>query len=788
MIYRYNTFNYKMKVITRSGQKEPVKFDLITTKIAGLASESKDMEFFGVPWKKLNIDPVFIAQKICSLIFDGITTTQLDDFSSSFAATLFKIEPDYLILASRIAINNHHKNNKISFTGLCNKLHETGVLSDEFINYVNSDNNANFFEECILDVRDYNISYFGFKSLEKSYLLKTHDGFQETPQYLFMRVAIAIHMGNNEMIKKVYDSMSSKYYTHATPTLFNAGTNYQQLSSCFLLGTEDSVEGLYKTAADMAKISKWAGGIGVHISNVRAKDSHINKTGGKSNGIMPLLKVYNDISRHINQSGKRNGSFAIYIEPWHADIYDFLDAKKNNGAEEMRARDLFYALWIPDLFMKRVETDGVWSIMCPNECKGLNDVHSEEFEKLYIHYEDKKMYRKQIKAKELWERIINTQIETGLPYILYKDAVNRKSNQKNYGIIKSSNLCTEIVEYSDSKETAVCNLASICLPKYISKTGEIDYNLLYEKTKEIVINLNCIINVNSYPTPESKLSNMRHRPIGIGVQGLADLFMILKIAYNSVEARIINRKIFECIYYASLEKSMEISKEFGPYESFKGSPASQGILQFDMWETFQSHLLYTKEKWDELKENIKTYGIRNSLLVAPMPTASTAQIMGNNESFEPYTSNLYTRAVLSGNYVIVNNHLIEELKTRGLFNKDLIEKIMLNKGSVQNLNLPSDIEEVYKTSWELSQKCIIQLAIDRGPFICQSQSLNLFVNPPTPKIIHSIHFYGWKNGLKTGSYYIRSKSILDTQNFSTDVKNDKNDKNEERGECLTCSS
>ena len=781
-----------MKVITRSGQKEHVKFDLITNKITALATECKDYTTLGIPWKKLNVDPVFIAQKICSLIYDGITTTQLDDFSASFSATLFKKEPDYLILASRIAINNHHKNNKITFTQLCNKLYETGILSEEFINYVNEGDNGQFFEECIFEQKDYNISYFGFKSLEKSYLLKTTDGYQETPQYLFMRVAIAIHMGNNEMIKKVYDSLSNKYYTHATPTLFNSGTNYQQLSSCFLLGTEDSVEGLYKTAADMAKISKWAGGIGVHISNVRAKDSHINKTGGKSNGIMPLLKVYNDISRHINQSGKRNGSFAIYIEPWHADIYDFLDAKKNNGAEEMRARDLFYALWIPDLFMKRVETDGMWSLMCPNECKGLNDVHSEEFEKLYIEYEEKCMYRKQIKAKELWERIINTQIETGLPYILYKDAVNRKSNQKNYGIIKSSNLCTEIMEYSDSKETAVCNLASICLPNYITDVGEIDYILLHEKTREIVINLNNIININSYPTQESKLSNMRHRPVGIGVQGLADLFMILNIAYDSLEARNINKKIFECIYYASIEKSMEISKEFGPYETFHGSPASQGILQFDMWENRDKGLqsLYTEEKWNELKENIKTHGMRNSLLVAPMPTASTAQIMGNNESFEPYTSNLYTRAVLSGNYVIVNNHLINELKKRNLFSNELIEKIMLNKGSVQNLNLPTDIEQVYKTSWELSQKCIIQLAIDRGPFICQSQSLNLFVNPPTPKIIHSIHYFGWKNGLKTGSYYIRSKSILDNQNFSTEIKEESNSnsKSSKFSECLSCSS
>lgn len=780
-----------MKVITRSGQKEPVKFDLITNKITALASECKDYTSLGIPWKKLNVDPVFIAQKICSLIYDGITTAQLDDFSASFSATLFKKEPDYLILASRIAINNHHKNNKITFTELCNKLYKTGILSEEFINYVNEGDNGQFFEEIIFEQRDYNISYFGFKSLEKSYLLKTKDGYQETPQYLFMRVAIAIHMGNRDMIKNVYNSLSEKYYTHATPTLFNAGTNYQQLSSCFLLGTEDSVEGLYKTAADMAKISKWAGGIGVHISNVRAKDSHINKTGGKSNGIMPLLKVYNDISRHINQSGKRNGSFAIYMEPWHADIYDFLDAKKNNGAEEMRARDLFYALWIPDLFMKRVEEDGMWSLMCPNECIGLSDVHSEEFEKLYIEYETKNLYRKQIKAKELWEKIINTQIETGLPYILYKDSINNKSNQKNYGIIKSSNLCTEIMEYSDSKETAVCNLASICLPNYIKENLEIDYTLLHEKTKEIVINLNNIINVNSYPTPESKMSNMRHRPVGIGVQGLADLFMILKISYDSKEARNINKKIFECIYYASLEQSMEISKQFGPYETFYGSPASQGILQFDMWENRDKSLdsLYPEEKWNELKENIKTHGIRNSLLVAPMPTASTAQIMGNNESFEPYTSNLYTRAVLSGNYVIVNNHLINELKSRNLFSNELIEKIMLNKGSVQNLNLPNDIEQVYKTSWELSQKCIIQLAIDRGPFICQSQSLNLFVNPPTPKVIHSIHFFGWKNGLKTGSYYIRSKSILDNQNFSTEVKKESNTKTVSKfSECLSCGS
>lgn len=767
-----------MKVITRSGAKETVKFDLITNKISDLSSESP------VWGKKLNVDPVFIAQKICSLIYDGITTTQLDDFSASFSATLFKHEPDYLILASRIAINNHHKNNEIDFTTIVAGLHSHGILDKTFADYVKD--NEEFINGCMDSSRDYSISYFGFKSLEKSYLLKTPGGgYQERPQYMFMRVAVAVHMGNNDMIKIVYDSLSNKYYTHATPTLFNAGTTYQQLSSCFLLGTEDSVEGLYKTASDMAKISKWAGGIGVHLTNVRAKDSYINKTGGKSNGIMPLLRVYNDISRHINQSGKRNGSIAIYMEPWHADIYDLLDAKKNNGAEEMRARDLFYALWIPDLFMKRVESDGLWSLMCPNECPGLDDVHNEEFDKLYTMYEEKKLYRKQIKAKDLWEKIINTQIETGLPYILYKDAVNRKSNQKHYGTIKSSNLCTEIVEYSDSNETAVCNLASICLPKYIN-CGKFDYDLLYTKTQEIVKNLNNIIDVNCYPTPESKLSNMRHRPIGIGIQGLADLFMILKIPYSSHEARVLNRNIFECIYYASLEKSMFMAEIDGAYETFPGSPTSEGILQFDMWEKTDFAPLYSEEKWKELKENIKKTGLRNSLLVAPMPTASTAQIMGNNESFEPYTSNLYTRAVLSGNYVIVNQHLINELKSRKLFDNDLIEKIMLNRGSVQNLNLPSDIEEIYKTSWEISQKAIINLAIDRGPFICQSQSLNLFVNPPVPKVIHSIHFYGWKNGLKTGSYYIRSKSILENQNFSTDVK--KEASLVEQTECLTCSA
>tara|TARA_B100000683_G_scaffold81107_1_gene79984 strand:+ start:3 stop:2288 length:2286 start_codon:yes stop_codon:yes gene_type:complete len=761
-----------MKVITRSGKEEDVKFDLITDKIKELSNYSKK-------WgKKLDTDPVFIAQNVCSLIYDNITTVELDNFSASFSATLFKKNPDYLILASRISINNHHKNTGGNFVESMKILNQNGIVSHDFISTL--DKIKDFVNETIDYDRDYQLSYFGFKSLEKSYLLRNTEKIIERPQDIFMRVAIAIHGENTVMVKKVYDSMSNKFYTHATPTLFNSGTCYQQLSSCFLLGTEDSVEGLYKTASNMAQISKWAGGIGVHISNVRAKDSHINKTGGKSNGIMPLLKVYNDISRHINQSGKRNGSFAVYIEPWHADIYEFLDAKKNNGAEEMRARDLFYALWIPDLFMKRVKNDEMWSLFCPNECPGLTDTHSEHFDQLYKQYEESNKQRISVRAKTLWEKIINTQIETGLPYILYKDAVNNKSNQKHYGIIKSSNLCTEIVEYSDSKETAVCNLASLCLPRYISDK-KFNFELLGEKTQELVHNLNNIIDVNDYPTPESRTSNMKHRPIGIGVQGLADVFMILKMAYDSQEARDLNRDIFECIYYNALIMSNKMAKKEGTYETFDGSPTSQGILQFDLWKVKPK--MYSEENWRYLKDEIIETGLRNSLLVAPMPTASTAQIMGNNESFEPYTSNLYTRAVLSGNYVIVNQHLVNELRERNLFTPELIEQIMLNKGSVQNVDIPKELKNIYKTSWELSQKCIINMAIDRGPYICQSQSLNVFVNPPQPRVIHSIHMYGWENGLKTGSYYIRTKSVLENQNFSTEYSKERDNK-----ECLMCSA
>jgi len=768
-----------MKVVTRSGQTEDVKFDLITDKI-------KKLSEFNEMWgKKLEIDPVFISQNICTRIYNGISTTELDEFSANFAATMFKSDPDYLILASRISVNNHHKNTSDSFVECVKKLYEANLVTYEFYNIVIC--NSEELEKIVNSGRDYNITFFGFKTLQSSYLLKYNSKVLERPQYLFMRVAIQIHGNNIDLVKRVYDSISNKYYTHATPTLFNSGTLYPQLSSCFLLGTEDSVSGIYKTASDMAQISKFAGGIGGHFSNIRAKDSHITKTNGKSNGLMPLLRVLNNISRHINQGGKRNGSFAIYIEPWHPDIYDFLDAKKNNGAEEMRARDLFYGLWIPDLFMKRVEKDEMWSLMCPNDCKGLSDSYGEEFENLYLEYEINGIYRKQIRAVELWERIINSQIETGSPYMLYKDSINKKSNQKHYGVIKSSNLCTEIVQYSDSKETAVCNLASLCLPSYL-ENGVFNFELLGEKIKELVVNLNNIIDINAYPTPESKLSNMKHRPMGIGVQGLADVFMILKLPYDSVEARNLNRDIFECMYYNALVMSCELSKIHGYYETFPGSPASQGILQFDMWDIKPQK--YSSDLWEKLKNEIKINGLRNSLLIAPMPTASTAQIMGNNESFEPYTSNIYTRAVLSGNYVLLNNHLVKELRARNLFTKDIIEKIMLEKGSVQNLNLPKDIKDVYKTAWELPQKCLLNMAIDRGSFIDQSQSLNLFVNPPQQKVIHSIHMYGWKNGLKTGSYYIRTKSALENQNFSTEVSKEKNNSqlDSKSKECLMCSA
>jgi ribonucleoside-diphosphate reductase subunit M1 len=835
-----------MKVIKRNGLSCEVEFDEITKKIKSLADKSP----------KLDIDPIKIAKEVITLIYDGITTSELDEFTANISASMSIKNLDYEELASRLIINNHIKNTDDSFVISMNKI--KNLLSEKFLDTVNT--YSSILEDMIVKERDYLISYFGFCTLYKSYLLKDiNNSVIERPQYLFLRVAIGIHQTDLLKVKETYDLLSQKYFTHATPTLFNAGTKYPQMSSCFLIGTDDSVEGIYKTISDTALISKWAGGVGIHISNIRAEGSKISKTNGDSRGIMPMLKVYNDTARYINQSGKRNGSFAMYIEPWHADIFTFLEAKKNNGAEELRARDLFYALWIPNIFMERVKNKGKWSLMCPSECPGLTDTYGKEFEELYIKYEEEGRYKKQIEILDLWNFIINSQIETGTPYMLYKDSINEKSNQKNIGIIKSSNLCTEICEYSDNKETAVCNLASICLPTFLEEKKFDDIFIVYSKTnckfctlaknvlnklniqyreiigseadrlnlyeqistddviyntmpqifyksehiggyidllkyispkfnfekladvvKIIVINLNLIIDNNYYPTNESKFSNFKHRPIGIGIQGLADIFMKMNISFTSNEAKKLNRDIFEVIYFNALTQSNELASMNKPYDTFSGSPASKGILQYDMWNVKPEY--YSDIKWETLKEDIKQYGLRNSLLVAPMPTASTAQIMGNNESFEPYTSNIYTRRVLSGEFILINKHLINFLKINNLMNDKIINSIILNKGSVKNIeDIPSEIREIYLTAWEISQKALLEMAADRGAYIDQSQSLNIFISSADPKIINSVHLYGYNLGLKTGSYYIRTKPILSTQNFSMDY-------NIEKQECLNCSS
>lgn len=769
-----------MKVIKRNGESAEVRFDQITDRLKYLASEN----FCG---EKLNIDAPLISQKVCSSIYNGISTSELDEYTASIAANLSLENIDYEKLAARISINNHQKNTSLYFSDIIHKLWNCPgrpLIDENIKDFVLS--NKEEYDNIIVPDRDYNLNYFGFKTLQKSYLLKVNGKIVERPQHLFLRVAIGIHGNNLESVKYTYNSLSEQYYTHATPTLFNAGTQFPQMSSCFLIGTEDSVEGIFKTISDVALISKWAGGVGIHISNIRARDSYISKTGGNSDGIMPMLKVYNDTARYINQSGKRNGSFAMYIEPWHADLITFLDAKKNNGAEEVRARDLFYALWIPDLFMKRVQEKGVWSLMCPHECPGLTEVYGDEFEKLYLSYEYQNKFRRQIDALELFNTIINSQIETGTPYMLYKDSVNKKSNQQNVGIIKSSNLCCEIMEYSSSKETAVCNLASLSLPKFL-ENNQFNFSLFGKKVQELVINLNNIIDRNHYPTPESKESNFKHRPIGIGVQGLADLFIILKLSFVSKEARLLNKQIFESLYYNALVGSCNLAKEHGAYSTFNGSPVSRGILQFDMWGVKPT--FYSEESWNKLKEDIVKHGLRNSLLVAPMPTASTAQIMGNNESFEPYTTNIYVRRVLAGEFIVINKHLVKTLKEENLFDKKTINNIIYHRGSVKFTDLSSESKNIFKTAWEVSQKALLEMSADRGAFICQSQSLNLFIEKAEPKIISSVHLYGWKLGLKTGSYYIRTKPAINSQNFTMDPNLEKEFKQKsEQQECLMCSS
>ncbi len=754
-----------MNVVKRDGRKEPIMFDKITDRIRKLNYELNSL-----------VDPVKVAMRVIEGLYDGVTTSELDNLAAEIAATMTTTHPDYAKLAARISVSNMHKNTKKSFSETMKDLHEyinprTGkkapLLSDEVYKII--EKNADKLDSSIIYNRDFSYDFFGFKTLERSYLLKLNGKIAERPQHMLMRVSIGIHLDDIDSALKTYELMSKKYFTHATPTLFNSGTPKPQMSSCFLLAMkDDSIDGIYDTLKQTAKISQSAGGIGLSIHNVRATGSYIAGTNGTSNGIVPMLRVFDGTARYVDQGGgKRKGSFAIYIEPWHADIFDFLELKKNHGKEEMRARDLFYAMWTPDLFMKRVEEDSTWTLMCPNECPGLFDCHGEEFEKLYIKYEKEGKGRKTINARELWEKILESQIETGTPYMLYKDASNRKSNQKNLGTIRSSNLCTEILEYTSKDEVAVCNLASIALSMFV-KDGEFDHQALFDVTKQVTKNLNRVIDRNYYPVKEAENSNFRHRPIGLGVQGLADTFILLRLPFTSDEAKKLNQEIFETLYFAAVTSSMEEAKKDKPYQSYKGSPISEGEFQHNLWG-IKDDELSGRWDWKGLRKSVKKHGVRNSLLVAPMPTASTSQILGNNECFEPYTSNIYTRRVLSGEFIVVNKHLLEDLVNLGLWNEDLKQELMRNNGSVQNIEvIPDDIKELYRTVWELSMKDIIDMARQRGYFIDQSQSLNLFVEGATMSKLTSMHFYGWKSGLKTGMYYLRTKSAVDAIKFTLD--------------------
>ena len=744
-----------MEVVKRDESSEPVKLDKITARIK--------KQTWGLDANY--IDYMEVVKKTISGLHDGITTTELDNLAAETAASMTSSHPDYSLLASRIAITRLYKSVPKPFSKNAKKIYDAGFLSDEIYELIK--NNARKINSMIVTDRDYNIDYFGFKTLERSYLLKVDGQISETPQHLYMRVALGIWGDDWENVQKTYDMLSEGYFTHATPTLFNAGTRRSQLASCFLIGNKgDSIEGLFDTVKDIAQISKWAGGVGLHVHDVRAKGSFIKGTGGHSDGLVPMMKTYNEVARWINQGGKRKGSFAMYLEPWHGDIFDFVELRKNHGKEEMRARDLFLAIWTPDLFMRRVENDQDWSLFCPNEAKGLSNVYGDEFDKLYTKYESEGLAKKTVKARELWGHILKAQIETGTPYILYKDACNSKSNQKNIGTIKSSNLCTEIIEYSDDKEQAVCNLASIAVNKFVeiptgplrSKDKEIrayDLDGLEACAYQVGLNLNKVIDVNFYPTKETKKSNMRHRPIGIGVQGLADTFAMLGFAFDSEEAKDLNKEIFAAIYHGAMRASIDAAKKDGSYETFKGSPLSEGLFQFDMWGVEPSEVW----DWEELRKLVKKHGARNSLLLAPMPTASTAQILGNNECFEPFTTNLYKRNTLGGEFVVINKHLIQDLINLNLWDEDMKLKLYEGNGSIQHIErIPEQIRELYKTVWELSQKTVIDLAADRGAYICQSQSMNLFIPDVNLGKLNSAHFYGWKKGLKTGMYYLRTQS------------------------------
>ena len=756
-------------VTTRDGRKEPVSFDKVLNRIQTLA---KGLD---------HVNPDLVAQKVCSQIADGIKTSELDEFAAETCAMMqARNHPNYGKLAARLLIDNHQKNTPATLAQCAQALFDDGLVNADYHRVALSPR----LEELIDSSRDFLFDYFGFKTLLNGYLLRRRDGRAwERPQHMWMRVAIQLHGSDVEKVKETYEALSQGYFIHATPTLFNAGTNHPQLSSCFLVQMEeDSISGIYNTLSECAQISKWAGGIGLSVHNIRARDSAIKGTNGKSTGIVPMLKVYNDTAKYVNQGGKRNGSFAIYLEPWHADIEDFLRLKLNTGSEEERARDLFYGLWIPDLFMKRVEEDGMWSLMCPNECPRLSDVWGEEFEALYEHYETKKMYRKQVSAKKLWQLILDAQIQTGTPYLCYKDAANRKSNQQTLGTIKSSNLCTEIIEFSSPDETAVCNLGSLALSRFVEEGV---YNSANPETYTRILtrNLNKVIDLNFYPTEKCRRSNLRHRPIGIGVQGLADVFAQLRLPWTSEAAAKLNREIFENLYYAAVQESMEQSvfantleqwrgievevARRGTYVTFEGSPASKGQLQFDLWGQQPTETPYLD--WAALKTDVQKYGLRNSLLVAPMPTASTSQILGNNECIEPFTSNMYSRRVLSGEFVVINKYLVEDLVQRGLWTSDVRTQIIANNGSIQSiLELPSELRELYRTAWEIPQKTLINLAADRAPFICQSQSLNLFVAEPSYSKLSSMHMYAWKKGLKTGCYYLRTKAVAKAQQFTVE--------------------
>ena len=749
-----------MKVTKRSGRIEDMKFDNVTNRIKNLTDGLSD-----------KVDSTRVAQQVFSSLYDNISTQEIDTLSAEICIGMITSDPDYEILATRIVASNIHKLCPNNFHLAMRKLHKANVVTDEIVEIAQQVKNH------IDTDRDFDFGYFGLKTMEKSYLQRLDGKLVETPQYMFMRVSIGIHGNDIPSVLETYDKMSQGYFIHATPTLFNAGTPRPQMSSCFLIaGKEDSINGIYGTLTECAQISKWAGGIGMHIHNIRANKSRIRGTNGQSDGIIPMLRVFNATARYVNQAGRRKGSIAVYLEPWHADIMDFLELRLNQGDEEARCRDLFSALWIPDLFMKRVESGGNWSLFCPDKAPGLSDCYGEEFEALYTKYEEEGRANSTVPAADVWKAILKSQTETGTPYMLYKDACNSKSNQKNLGVIKSSNLCTEILEYTDKDETSVCNLASIALPKYVNKeTKSFDYEKLHEATKIVTKNLNRVIDRNFYPVETARRSNMKHRPIGLGVQGLADVFIMCGLPFDCEESRLMNSHIFETMYHASLEASSELAEVEGSYESFEGSPASQGVLQPDMWEGDTK--FSGRYNWDEMRERVKTKGLRNSLLMAPMPTASTAQILGNNECFEPYTTNIYLRRTLAGEFVVVNKHLVEDLKKVGLWSKEMKDLMVKAGGSIQNIvDIPDDIKKLYKTVWEISQKCVIDMAADRGRFIDQSQSMNLFMESPTMSKLSSMHMYAWKAGLKTGMYYLRSKAKARPIQFSLEP------------DCVACSA